>query len=338
MQRVFILLITLCLFRQSYSQLSKEKEISNKELEVENKKNIQTLDIDHFWGAFDNLKKCKTFGDSVQSFQQLYIDRATDGFKDFLMVRNFTAKEYVKTVTQFPKFYQSIRVNTYKAKKAAPLIQDIFNHFKKIYPNFKPFKVCFAIGTIRTGGTVSNKFVLIGAEITTATKNNDLSELKGTLMGNILAKEDNVLQNIKNMIAHECVHTQQINSLDAKAEKCDLLYKCMIEGFCDFIGELIAGGQINAVAQQYGNSHEKRLWNEFSKEMCSNSTEHWLYNYRQQQKDNRPADLGYYIGYKIAKSYYNEQANKKQAIIDIIEMNNPKPFLAKSKYAEKLKK
>ncbi|HXJ98406.1 MAG TPA: hypothetical protein VNJ50_06130, partial [Gelidibacter sp.] len=47
---------------------------------------------------------------------------------------------------------------------------------------------------------------------------------------------------------------------------------------------------------------------------------------------NRPADLGYYLGYQITESYYNNSDNKKQAIKEILEMKNAEKFLEKSKY------
>lgn len=309
-----------------------DKEKTSRELEIENNKNVQTLDIDHFWDAYDHLVNCKNFEDSVASFQDRYIYRATSGFKDFLMARNFTAEEYVRKIRKFPKFYQSIRKNTYEVKKAEPLIEEVFRNFKSLYPNFKPFKVCFAIGTIRTGGTTSDKFVLIGTEMTTCTAANDLSEFNGDAMGKVLAGESDVVQKIKNIVAHECVHTQQKNKMAPGAEKCDLLYACMQEGFCDFIGELVAGNQINKVAATYGDAHETELWKAFKSELCSKSISNWLYNYSTVK--DKPADLGYYIGYRIARQYYQQHANKQQAIIDIIEMDDPKQFLTKSGYDE----
>ena len=110
----------------------------------------------------------------------------------------------------------------------------------------------------------------------------------------------------------------------------------MQEGFCDFIGELTAGSQINIVAQEYGDKHEKELWKEFKNELCSESIKNWLYNYKTVK--DKPADLGYYIGYKIAKEYYENSTDKKQAVIDIIEMKDPIKFLQISKYDEKEKK
>lgn len=308
----------------------KRKAAIKKELAEENKKNVLTLDIDHFWDAFDQLKKCETHKDSVTAFQERYIDKATGGFLDFLAARRFTAEEYTRTVARFPKFYNSIRANTYEVKKAVPLIEEVFANFKKLYPAFKPFKVCFAIGTIRTGGTVSKDFVLIGSEITTSTRYNDLSELINTAMGKVLAGDTDVVQKIKNIVAHECVHTQQNEVMDSTAEKCDLLYASLMEGSCDFIGEMIAGNQINKVAKEYGDKNEASLWREFNGELCNTSIDNWLYNFSVVK--DRPADLGYYIGYKICEAYYNKQADKNQAIVDILQMKDAKKFLEISGY------
>jgi len=314
------------------------KEIAKikKELEPENKKDIQTLDIDHFWEAFDNLKKCKTRNDSIASFQKLYLDRATNGLEDFIKARSFTAEKFVNAVSKMPKFYNSVRKNTYEVKKAVPIIDEVVSNFKEIYPNFKPFKVCFAIGLVNTGGTVSDKFLLIGTEVSTSTKNIDLSEFNNSSFSKVLASGDDVVQKIKNIVSHEYVHTQQIRTGDKNAIRCDLLYAVMQEGFCDFIGELTAGSQINIVAQEYGDKHEKELWKEFKNELCNESINNWLYNYNTVK--DKPADLGYYIGYKIAKEYYENATDKKQAVIDIIEMKDPIKFLQISKYDQKEKK
>lgn len=43
-----------------------------------------------------------------------------------------------------------------------------------------------------------------------------------------------------------------------------------------------------------------------------------------------PADLGYWVGYRIVKSYYQHADDKHEAVRDIFEMKNPDEFLAKS--------
>jgi hypothetical protein len=111
------------------------------------------------------------------------------------------------------------------------------------------------------------------------------------------------------------------------------LYQSLREGACDFIGELVSR---NKKKNEYGDQHEAKLWTEFKNELCNENIGNWLYNgYAVKDK---PADLGYYIGYKIAESYYNNHTDKKKAIVDIIEMDNPIQFLENSKYDQKQKK
>jgi hypothetical protein len=322
--------ISLLVKKFTQAELDLREKIK-REMEPENNKVVQTADIDHFWQAFDQLKTCHTYADSITTFQMVYLDRATSGLTDFMKVRDFSAEKFVGAVSRYSQFYSSVRANTYQVKQAAPLIDELFAKFKAAYPNFKPFKVCFAIGAVETGGTVSEHFVLIGTEVATATAKVDLSEFHNNAYSKqLMSGDENIVQKLKNMIAHECVHTQQIVPLDKNAIGCTLLNAVMKEGFCDFIGELIAGDQINKVALTYGNQHEKALWKEFKNEMCSDHTGNWLYNYGTVK--DRPADLGYYIGYKIAEAYYKNAADKTQAIKDIIEMNNPLQFLERSGY------
>jgi hypothetical protein len=63
--------------------------------------------------------------------------------------------------------------------------------------------------------------------------------------------------------------------------------------------------------------------------------ENWIANSDQETAD-KPADPGYFVGYKICQSYYQEMADKKQFVHDILNITDYPAFLAKSRYAEKL--
>jgi hypothetical protein len=296
---------------------AKEIELRNKikkELEEENAKNVQTVDIDHFWQAFDSLRTCVSLQDSINTFQKIYLDRATNGLMDFIQVRELTAEKLTKAVATNAEFYREVRSKTYEAKKSGPLIEQVFARFKELFPQFRPFKVCFLIGMKNTGGTVSNDFVLIGTEVTTS-----------------IDDSKDILQKIKSIVAHECVHTQQRPHPDTNAVICDLLYKVLKEGSCDFIGEMVSG---NPKHFEYGDQHEEELWKEFKLELCSQNIEKWLYN-GSRVKD-RPADLGYFIGYKISKAYYNNAKDKNQAIVDLIELRDPLQILEQSEYDKRI--
>lgn len=88
---------------------------------------------------------------------------------------------------------------------------------------------------------------------------------------------------------------------------------------------------MNKAIFSYGERNQKELWKEFSADIKAKKgfeETDWFYNYN----SDRPADLGYYLGYKIAESYYQNASDKKQAIKEIIEMENAVEFLAASKY------
>jgi uncharacterized protein YjaZ len=44
----------------------------------------------------------------------------------------------------------------------------------------------------------------------------------------------------------------------------------------------------------------------------------------------KPADLGYWVGYRIVKSYYQHATDKRRALREILEMTDPKAFVANS--------
>jgi uncharacterized protein YjaZ len=72
--------------------------------------------------------------------------------------------------------------------------------------------------------------------------------------------------------------------------------------------------------------HEKEIETAFAADEDKTDLSHWLYN----STADKPADLGYWVGYRIMKSYYQHAADKRQAFRDIIQISDPKAFLAKS--------
>lgn len=46
----------------------------------------------------------------------------------------------------------------------------------------------------------------------------------------------------------------------------------------------------------------------------------WLYNSTPEQ----PRDLGYWVGYRIVKSYYQHANDKRRALREILQMTDPK--------------
>jgi hypothetical protein len=286
---------------------------------------IETSDIDNFWGAYDALVKANSKSDSIKIIQDYYIDKASEEFKEFIRIRKLTPEEYVEKIGQFPNFWKSIRLKTEQIKNRKLEIAAVFKDFEQELPGFKIPKVCFAIGCLRTGGTISKDLILIGSEIASADNSVDKSELADWLKSVIGKTGD-----ITSMVAHETIHTQQINK-----KKLTLLTAVMNEGVADFISFKILNKNINSISFEYGMKNECKLIAEFLEDLKSDSKDYsdWVYNGG--RSEERPADLGYFIGFRIAEAYYEKQEDKRKALTDLLDHKKYKRIYKESKYAEK---
>lgn len=59
----------------------------------------------------------------------------------------------------------------------------------------------------------------------------------------------------------------------------------------------------------------------------------WLYSVS--KKDDRPNDLGYWMGYKITEQYFKNWADKKQVFREILDIKDAHEFLRKSGFLDK---
>lgn len=295
----------------------------------QNTDKIFTSDIDNFWTAYDSIQKTTNHSKKLNLINKLYIEKGTKGLHSFMSVRDYNDTLYVKLIEKYPKFWNSIRPNTLTIKSKTSELTKVVKNLKKLYPELKDAEMYFTIGGLRSGGTVTDNMVLVGAEIATGTPDVDMSEFKRDWLKKVFAKQS--LDNIVYLNIHEYVHTQQ------KGGKTRVLNHSIKEGACDFIAELALQKPIETQYLSYGREHKKEIKELFKKEMLTKNFSNWLYN---GSKKGESADLGYYIGYEICKSYYENTQNKPQAIKDIIELNYNddqavEDFLEKSKFFDK---
>ena len=124
------------------------------------------------------------------------------------------------------------------------------------------------------------------------------------------------------IVAHESCHYNQ--NYNTAEDQRHLLGKALQEGSCDMIGELISGRTINEHLQVYGKTHDEEIWRDFQANMYKPEISNWFYN-ATTAKD-RPADLGYYVGYLITRAYYQNAKDKRQAIHDILNIQDARAF------------
>jgi hypothetical protein len=293
---------------------------------AQNNQKVFTSDIDNFWIAYDSIKTTQDSLKQIVFIKTLYIDKGTKGLKAFMTARDYSAELWVKLIRMFPKFWTSIRPNTFTVKSYAKEIEASIKKLKELYPSLKEAKIYFTIGGLRSGGTTMNDMVLIGSEIATGNASTDVSEFPNKWLEGVFKNQQS--DNLVALNVHEYVHTQQ------KGDSKYLLGQAIKEGACDFITELVTGQLLQNNYILYGREHETDLKEQFKKEMFTPYYSNWLYN---GSNATTVADLGYFMGYTICKSYYNNSIDKKQAIKEIIELNfknedDIERFLSNSKY------
>jgi hypothetical protein len=279
-------------------------------------------DLENFWRAYD-------IGDQ-NAYQREYLDRASAGLKDFITKRSLTAANLIAVVRAYPRYFASIRTTNLQLTTEGLVITRIraaFAKIKTLYPAAVFPPVTFLIGRFSTGGTTASSGMLIGTEFYSMSPTSPTDEL-----GQF--QKDNVkqLDSLPFIVSHEHVHILQLRAGSVITHSNPtLLEQSLSEGIADFIGELASGGNINGRLRTYGIAHEHELFVEFKAAMHGTNVSNWLYNQGNATPD-RPGDLGYFVGYRIAEAYYNKATNKTAAIAEIIEVRDADDFLARSGY------
>ncbi|MFZ1495508.1 MAG: hypothetical protein WAS72_00545 [Saprospiraceae bacterium] len=284
-------------------------------------------DIENFYQAFDSLNTTTDIEKQIAFVQKIYLDKGSLGIKYAI---NHSVDGHIKaTAKHWTEFMLNakenfIRIRTYfeNLPSQMKILEPKFKFFKEQYPDFKDGNVYFIIGLGMFGGRPEQEGpnLFIGCELLA----NDKPDWAVSI------------------VLHEYVHTLQKLSYDA------LLAHSLNEGACDFIAELINQKSLTETYPNgyiaFGNKNEKAVWKEYKKFINSNEKGKffdWLYGIKGRNINGvQVNDLGYFIGYRICKSYYDNATDKKQAIKDIIEMDvssdeKAREFLIKSGYVHK---
>ncbi len=266
---------------------------------------FETKDAKNFWEAFDKMDKSK------QNPFIEYMQKGSPGVKGFTENRIINADSLFTVVKKRKADYELSRTVLDDISSKEKRVRAIYSALKFWYPKAKFPPIYFVYGRFNSGGTSSPDGIIIGTE-----------KLKN-------------LDGVSGLIAHELIHYQQ------KIEGKNMLLKwCLLEGGADFVGELISGESINKFEYKYGDQNLDKLCDEFVTILKNPEYKDWLYETT--KKDDRPNDLGYWIGYKIIESYFNKQKDKQKAIEEILNIKDPLQFLKQSgflnSYIEKYQK
>lgn len=268
---------------------------------------IRTDDVSRFYALYD-----ATGGKpSVEQIQNDYLDKASPGLTEFSRVRNITADRIATALAEKPALFAKARdcvgvLPGVKRRLAVSLAKLGTIYPKAVFPS-----VSIVIGRGRTGGTAFRNFVAIG--------------LESVCSYDMLSP--NLEDRFVHLIAHEYVHVQQ-PAAQIEDPAATLLEAALIEGIAEFVGERISGSTSMTHLQRFTTGHEREIETAFVADMDKRATDtQWMYD---QSVPVERRDLGYWVGYRIARAYYQNAKDKRAAIAAIIDMSDPKAFLAKS--------
>jgi hypothetical protein len=125
------------------------------------------------------------------------------------------------------------------------------------------------------------------------------------------------------VIAHELAHAQQPRS---EEEGVDVLTAALLEGGAELVAELISGSIAYAHLARHAEGREAGIGAAFLADIHAPAAgSEWVYNGL--GTPERPGDLGYWVGYRIARAYYLRADDKTAALRAILALEDPHRIL-----------
>jgi Predicted Zn-dependent protease (DUF2268) len=286
---------------------------------------VVTSDIARFWQAYDAAQRAP---DPALVYGTTYFAPGSDGLWGFVPGRLQSPRHLAEVVQRRNAFYAAAREPMLRIAAQRPRIEDDLVRYKALVPDAEFPDVYVVVGALNSAGTsVSGVGLVLGAEM--FAKPSDPAALAG-----MSASTAGVLKTpdaVPAVVAHELTH---YNQHDARART--LLDSTIVEGSADFVAQLVDGHNVDPAQWSFGCAHEDALWREFAPAMTSTdgtTIGAWLFTFEPGPL-GAPPFIGYWLGSRIAQSYYDAHADKVAAVHAILNVDDYAAFLKESGYPE----
>lgn len=267
---------------------------------------IETGDVARFYEIYDAADGKPT----AEVLQRDYLDPGSDGLHTLAKLRRVDGESIAAAIAKRPEIYSEAR----ECVEVLPRVHDrlvaAMASLGELYPEarFPPITVAIGRGKpVAVGGYASG--VQVGLEALCATDfiNPDI--------------EDRFV----GVAAHEFAHVQRTVDFSER-ENVTVLAISLEEGLAEFVAELTTGAMAYAYMDDLVAGREMEIETAFLADADSTELSDWVYN----STPEKPGDIGYWVGYRITKAYYQQADDKRQALHDIFAMTDPEAFLAES--------
>ncbi|KRA20757.1 DUF2268 domain-containing putative Zn-dependent protease [Lysobacter sp. Root604] len=269
---------------------------------------IRVDDVERFYAIYDRAGGKP----SAEELQRDYLDQGSPGLLEFARMRRITGERIAGMIAERPALY----TNAKRCVDVLPAVETRLGtalaKLSQYYPPTRFPPVTLAIGRGKPVGTANASGVMIGLESLCA----------------VDVLNPNLEDRFVYVIAHEYAHVLQ-PAAQVEDSNSTVLKASLIEGGAEFVGELISGSVGYSHLRAATRGKELALETAFLADQDQKAEgSAWLYNGL--GTPERPGDLGYWVGYRIAKAYYRQAKDKRAAVREIIEFEDAKAFLAKS--------
>jgi len=270
---------------------------------------IHIEDVARFYKVYERAHGRPT----ADELQRDYIGAGSPGLHHLANIRNVTGTTIAKALAARPQMFSNAQRCLAVLPRVRQRVGVALRRLGYIYSAAEFPPVTIVIGRGKPVGVADSTGVMISLEALCAV--NYLNA--------------NVEDRFVHTIAHEFAHVQQALRSPAlyNNPKPTVLDASLTEGAAEFIATLIT--REVAFQSPYAPSlkgRARQIESQFVADENKADLSDWIDN----GTLTEPGDLGYWVGYRIVRSYYEHAPNKRQAIRDILEMKDPKAFLAES--------
>jgi hypothetical protein len=267
-------------------------------------------DLVHFEEAYKTLA---TNTDTLQVLQTIYFNRGSAGLKEFVRRHQLTSEMLKDAIAANPERYELLPEFLARIAEVEEEYQSLMQEYGEVFPNAMYPPTYLLVGANRGIGQAS----LVGQLIT------------------IIRPIDSI-EKLRNLMAHELSHFQQAMSMGGQqyaalySSPNNMLGLCLREGGAEFLASLVVGDITQSAALEYIERNEESLKAKFLQDLETQNQEYWMWESLEQKE--YPKLLGYAMGYKICRYFYDRTPDKAQAVQTILKMEDAEDFLKSCGY------
>jgi hypothetical protein len=269
---------------------------------------IRTGDVDRFYALYD-----ATGGRPSVEQLDAYLAGGSQSLREFARLRRVTGERIAAQIASNPGIYEHARECLRVLPAVERRLQATMETLSDLYPDAVYPPVAIVVGRGRPAAIADPSGATIGLEA--------------------LCAADFMHPDPEDRFVHVIAHEYVLQAL-ARDEpepgdpRATVLRMSLMEGAAEFVAELVSGSVSNVRHAGWARGRELEIESAFQAAMHGTDLGPWLYNYRPGSDD--PYDLGYWVGYRIAKAYYLQADDKRAAVARIIDMDDPEAFLRDS--------